>query len=85
MQEMQKELAINFPFYEPQNNQNQNQNQAGFYQSQQQQWGSFNQPAVNNPQPSLQDNYYKGGQDNFQKPGSGEDEIKLLNKNSGTI
>lgn len=70
MQEMQKELSMNFPFFEPQP-QPQNQN---YYQ--QQQPGYYNQPQVQ----GQQDSYHK--QDIFQKPSSGEDEIKVLNRNS---
>jgi len=70
MQEMQKELSNNFPFYEPQNNpQGQNFYQQPPYYGQ--------QP---NPIPHVQDNFHK--QDIFPKPSSGEDEIKVLNKNS---
>ena len=69
---MQKELAANFPFYEPQSNQSSPQSQQPFYQ----------QPGYNPPPNKNSSQSPVHVLDGFQKPIFGEDEINTLNKNS---
>lgn len=66
MQEMQKELSSNFPFYEPQNNA-------------QPLPQSYNQPSYNSP---ISNPNPKPVTDNFQNLIKGDEEISTLNKNS---
>lgn len=73
MQEMQKELSMNFPFYEPQNS----PKAIPSYQ--------MSQPQPQPNQNSYQPQPIQPLKNDFEKPSSGEDEINMLNSKSMSL